>query len=88
MRITTSERSHVDATYDDTSDVAPIKFPPLNKVTRPCVTTSEAAFYLMRRPRTLHVWACHGKGPINPIRVNGRLAWSVDEIRKLVGEVA
>ena len=85
MRTTTAERSIVDATQGDISAVATLKFPPLSKVTRPCVTTSEAAFYLMRRPRTLHVWACYG-GPLRPIRLNGRLAWNVEDIRKLVGE--
>ena len=61
--------------------------PPLEAVTRPAVTTEEAAFYLSRRPQTLRCWACHEDGPIRPLRINGRLAWPVAELRKLL-EVA
>jgi hypothetical protein len=90
MRTTTEKaRSPVNAfNQGDISAVAKLNYPPLSEVTRSRVTTSEAAFYLSRRPRTLHVWACYGKGPITPIRVHGRLAWSADDIRKLVGEAA
>jgi len=50
------------------------------------VSTDIAAWYLMRKPQTLRIWACcPGRGPIKPIRIEGRLAWSVDEIRKLTG---
>ena len=62
--------------------------PPLDQVTRPTVTTQEAAFYLSRRPQTLRGWACHENGPIRPRRIHGRLAWSVLEIRALVGVTA
>lgn len=63
------------------------QLPPLETVTRPAVTTEEAAFYLSRRPQTLRCWACHEDGPIRPLRINGRLAWPVAELRKLL-EVA
>lgn len=59
--------------------------PSLDQVTRPTVTTQEAAFYLSRRPQTLRGWACHENGPLRPRRIHGRLAWSVSEIRALVG---
>jgi hypothetical protein len=63
-----------------------VQFPPLQAETRPTVGTAAAAYYLDRAPRTLLIWACKsGKGPINPRRVGGRLAWPVDEIKKLVG---
>ena len=58
--------------------------PPLEAVTRPAVTTEEAAYYLSRRPQTLRCWACHEDGPIRPLRINGRLAWPVAELRKLL----
>jgi 1,2-phenylacetyl-CoA epoxidase PaaB subunit len=49
------------------------------------VDTARAAFYLCRRPQTMRVWASTECGPIRPIRVNGRLAWPVSEIRQLLG---
>jgi hypothetical protein len=49
------------------------------------VDTVRAAFYLCRKPQTMRVWASTECGPIRPIRVNGRLAWPVAEIRQLLG---
>lgn len=62
-------------------------FPPLDGVSRPTVPTEQAAFYLDRKPQTLRTWACLETGPLRPIRVHGRLAWPVAEIRRLL-EVA
>lgn len=60
-------------------------FPPLDAVTRPAVDTAAAAFYLNRKPQTLRVWACLENGPIRPVRVNGRLAWRVADIKAVMG---
>ncbi len=60
-------------------------FPPLRIVTRTHVPTEEAAHHLNRKPQTLRIWACYENGPLHPIRLNGRLAWSVTEIRALLG---
>lgn len=57
----------------------------LAQETRANLTTAEAAFHLNRAQQTLRLWACHDDGPIRPIRVNGRLAWPVSEIRRLLG---
>lgn len=62
--------------------------PALDVVTRPTVDTTAAAYYLNRRPQTLRGWACHENGPLRPRRINGRLAWSVMEIRALLGGAA
>lgn len=59
-------------------------FPPLEQVTRPTVPTHQAAYYMNRQPQTLRAWACLENGPIRPIRVNGRLAWPVSEIKALL----
>jgi hypothetical protein len=59
------------------------EFPPLETVTRPTVDTAAAAYYVNRREQTLRVWACLENGPIRPIRINGRLAWPVSEIRRI-----
>lgn len=60
-------------------------FPPLELVDRPAVPTEQAAFYLMRRPQTMRGWASADSGPLRPLRINGRLAWPVADIRKLLG---
>jgi hypothetical protein len=52
------------------------------------ITTEEAAKALNRKPQTLRKWACLENGPIRPIRVNGRLAWFVDEIAALLNRNA
>lgn len=56
-------------------------FPPLEQESRSHVDTACAAFYLSRMPQTLRLWACLESGPIRPVRVNGRLAWSVADIK-------
>jgi hypothetical protein len=48
------------------------------------VDTNTAAGLLGRRPQTLRKWACYEDGPLRPSRVNGRLAWAVAEIRRLL----
>jgi hypothetical protein len=63
-------------------------FPPLDAITRPRVDTPAAAYYLNRKEQTLRGWACSESGPIRPIRINGRLAWPVAEIKRLLGVAA
>lgn len=48
------------------------------------LSTSDAAKALNRAPQTLRKWACLENGPIRPIRINGRLAWPVEEIARLL----
>jgi len=52
---------------------------------RDTLPTHEAASTLNRAPQTLRKWACLETGPIRPIRINGRLAWKVSELRFLLG---
>lgn len=60
-------------------------FPPLELETRSHIGTDQAAFYCMRAPQTMRMWAAlEPKGAIKPIRVNGRLAWRVADIRALL----
>lgn len=61
-----------------------INFPPLDQETRSHVNTACAAFHLNRKDQTLRAWACLENGPIRPSRVNGRLSWSVAQIRELL----
>ena len=60
-------------------------FPPLELVSQPAIPTNQAAFYLNRKPQTMRSWACLENGPLRPIRINGRLAWPVKEIKKVLG---
>ena len=46
--------------------------------------TDEAAAAINRRPQTLRKWACLENGPIRPVRINGRLAWRVADLEKLL----
>ena len=63
----------------------PQQFPPLELVNRPTVDTAAAAHFLNRKPQTLRGWACMENGPLRPIRINGRLAWNVAELRRVLG---
>jgi hypothetical protein len=58
--------------------------PPLEAETRAFVDTATAAHHLNRRPQTLRGWACHEDGPLRPVRVNGRLAWSVADLKRVL----
>lgn len=57
---------------------------PLDRETRAALPTPEAAFHLNRAQQTLRLWAMRENGPIRPIRVHGRLAWPVADIRRLL----
>ncbi|QNA88687.1 helix-turn-helix domain-containing protein [Massilia sp. Dwa41.01b] len=51
---------------------------------RSAINTNEAAFHLGRSPQTLRKWACYEDGPLRPIRIHGRLAWPVAQIKELL----
>lgn len=59
-------------------------FPSLDGDIRTHIPTNNAAYHLGRSSQTLRSWACLENGPIRPVRVNGRLAWPVAEIKKLL----
>jgi len=54
---------------------------------RSALPTAEAARHLNRAVQTLRIWACKENGPLRPVRINGRLAWPVAEIRRLLGVI-
>lgn len=60
-------------------------FPPLELENRPTVPTEQAAYYLSRQQQTMRGWACREDGPLRPLRINGRLAWKTEDLRKLLG---
>jgi hypothetical protein len=51
---------------------------------RDTLPTNDAAPAINRAPQTLRKWACLEQGPIRPIRINGRLAWRVSDLRSLL----
>ncbi len=60
-------------------------FPDIRTESRTHVATDIAAHWLGRQNQTLRGWACLENGPLRPIRVAGKLAWPVAEIRRLLG---
>jgi len=60
-------------------------YPSLESETRTAVQTDCAAHHLNRQPQTLRVWACRENGPLRPVRINGRLAWLVSDLRRILG---
>ncbi len=63
----------------------PLQLTPLAQETRAAIPTAEAAGHLNRAPQTLWLWACKESGPIRPVRVMGRLAWPVADLKRLLG---
>lgn len=61
---------------------------PLALETRTAITTAEAAGHLNRAQQTLRLWAMREDGPIRPVRVNGRLAWPVADLKRVLGVAA
>lgn len=47
------------------------------------VNTNQTAEIICRSPQTLRQWSSEG-GPIKPIKINGRLAWRVVDLEKLL----
>lgn len=64
--------------------LSPQQFQSLELVTKPTVDTAHAAYLLNRRPQTLRCWAMN-QHPIRPLNINGRLAWPVSELKRMLG---
>ena len=63
----------------------PLQLTSLAHENRAAIPTAEAAAHLNRAQQTLWLWACKENGPIRPVRVMGRLAWRVDDIKRVLG---
>jgi hypothetical protein len=65
----------------------PADFLPLAAETRTHVTTAVMCRHLSMAEQTARLWACAETFPdgLRPMRVNGRLAWPVTGIRKVLG---
>lgn len=77
---------HPETTTQVTQALFDHAYPDIQSETRPNVPTDQAAYYLLRKPQTLRIWAMRdGSGPVRPLRVNGRLAWPIAEIKRVLG---
>ena len=65
--------------------IQPGDFVPLELETRSHVPTNVMCRHLNRKPQTARLWAANESGPLHPLRINGRLAWPVSEIRRVLG---
>jgi hypothetical protein len=63
------------------------QFTPLSLETRTHVDTKTMCWHLGFAQQTARLWACKETYPegLRPVRVNGRLKWPVDGIRKTLG---
>jgi len=61
-----------------------LQFSPLEQETRSHVETACAGHHLNRKDQTMRSWASTEAGPIRPVRINGRLAWAVADIKRLL----
>lgn len=68
--------------------VSCLLYPSLTSEIREHVDTACAAYHLGRKAQTLRAWACYENGPIRPVRIHGRLAWAVADLRRLGSQLA
>ena len=80
-----AERVTRENAVEHSTVTQPFDFVPLHLENRTHVNTSVMCRHLGRKEQTARIWAMRESGPIRPIRVNGRLAWPVSEIRRLLG---
>lgn len=83
MNTTFNQQSSIHQPVGGNAVLKP-SFPPISSETRSHIGTDEAAHHLNRKSQTLRIWACLENGPLRPIRINGRLAWPVNEIKALL----
>lgn len=62
-----------------------IQLTPLDRESRAAIPTAEAARHLGRADQTLRIWAAYETGPLRPLRVNRRLLWPTEDLRRLLG---
>lgn len=58
---------------------------PLAQEARSTLPTNEAAYHLNRACQTMRLWAMNESGPLRPMRINGRLAWKTEDLRRVLG---
>lgn len=61
------------------------KYPPLELVTKPNLTTKEFCHYANLALQTAWLYACKETGPVRPIRIGRRLNWPTAAVKQLCG---
>lgn len=78
-----------DSTATNPANTAALaqKYPPLEQVTKPNLTTKELAYYSNMAEQSWRVKACYDTAPegLRPLRVCGKLAWPTAAAKKLLG---
>lgn len=74
-----------EAYYRPSGSRKALQLIPLAQENRAAIPTAEAAAHLNRAQQTLWLWACKESGPIRPVRVMGRLAWPVADLKRVLG---
>lgn len=74
-----------EADYRPSGSRKALQLIPLAQENRAAIPTAEAAAHLNRAQQTLWLWACKESGPIRPVRVMGRLAWPVADLKRVLG---
>jgi hypothetical protein len=65
---------------------AVLTFPPITEEQRELIPNECLAYHVNLKPKTTRdSWAGLGRGPIAPVRVNGRVYWRTADVRKLLG---
>jgi hypothetical protein len=60
-------------------------FVPLALETRPTITTAALAHYTHSTPQTWRIHSMRQTGGVKSIRINGKLHWPTEQVRKLLG---
>ncbi len=70
-----------------TQKIPPADFIPLSQEVRTHVPTAVLCWHLTKKQQTARAWASAATYPegLMPMRVNGRLAWPVSGIKKVLG---
>ena len=58
---------------------------PLSEVTATHVSTRDAAYYLNRSQSTMMRWQRQKISEVSSLKMQGRLSWSVADIKKVLG---
>ncbi len=76
----------VHVSQDAIQTQAPPPYPPLEKITKPNLTTAELAYYSNMAEQTWRVKACYDTAPadLRPRRICGKLAWPTAGAKKLL----
>jgi hypothetical protein len=85
MTIKERGKSKMKNEIDQSDFISP--FPPLERVTKPTLTTFEIAYYFNQSPHTWRYHSCRETYPaeLRPIKIGNRLNWPTAAVKKILG---